>query len=183
MQNEKSTTLFTVSGNKLTAFTGLSLILVLFLFLYAAFVFLGTESLSIPHKIIYILICLAFVAIAGFFAYRNLSLGFARVSVDKDGVCYTSPFRRKFLPWSSIADFGILAGIPIGKHTRKRYYDLYFSEKKIPNKDERLRLFELKPVMLTIKPQDRNTVFRRILTYVQKETGIKPFVPNSFFSS
>ena len=183
MEPKKYNKMMTVSGDKLTALTGIVYFLMscawMFAFVYAFFI--GHDSIA--SLIIQSCFSLSAAIIMGFFAYRNLSLGFAKVSVYKNGIYYSSLFRKKLLPWSSIADFGILAGMPLGKHIRKRYYDLYFSESKIANKDERLRLFELKPVMLTIKAQDRVMVYRRILTYVQKETGIKPFVPDSFFSS
>ena len=101
--------------------------------------------------------------------------------ITEKGVCCNSIFKRTFLKWDDIEDWGLSY---CGQTKNENTYYLYFSKKYLKEKnDERKKVKGVKTKIIVLE-SEYDKVVEKIVAYCKKYTGIEPFIPvkkNSHF--
>jgi hypothetical protein len=119
----------------------------------------------------FVCVWITVVLTIGFTAFKESS---KMVIINDEGVLLKSFLGNRFLAWSEIADFGIsYCGQTRGSGNT---YDLYFSEKIHPVKNECSKILRGKMIKITINGNWYSDIVYKVMPYCREKTTVTPFV-------
>ena len=100
--------------------------------------------------------------------------GSRTLTLDDGGVTAKTWFRRSFLPWSEVNDWGL------SYRGRDRwgsnFYDLYFSREIYPARDECRKKLRGRMLRITIDNDGYTESVARVIPFCSSRTAVTPFV-------
>lgn len=101
------------------------------------------------------------------------------ILVDETGVFCGTCFKKEFVPWSEIKDWGI-SYCGQTKWEGNTYY-LYFSKKQFETKNECRKKLRGKMIQITVFEDEYPQVLEKVIPFCEKHALLKPFIGKDKF--